>query len=414
MSVLADAWAHVRAKGLASKLPETREEICRFDAKLVPNLRRISDQLRHERFAFKPAKGVAKKRAGKSPRPIVMAPVANRIVQRAILDTLRTVPNLDPYFCVDGSYGEKGVRAAVLNAFGAITTLLETERSRRSEGRPARRAYFIRSDIRGFFTRIRREIPLRRIADATADEKFNGLLRDATRAELANAEALGDSIRFFPTDELGVPQGCSLSCFIGDVLLHEFDLEMSQRGILCLRYVDDFLLLGPSRQFVLRAFHRGQEILGKLELDAYDPDRDTDKASHGFIDDGLTFLGCEIYPGLVQPSKVSRASLLTEVDRILQESLGAMTPPHSVRQRRASFVEATNRVRLLTTGWGRHYAFCNSRRLFAALDEKIDHRLRRYGTAYRALSADLSPSDARRALGVPPLVDCLDEDRPDA
>ncbi len=58
------------------------------------HLARIAAQLREGRFVFAQARGIACERPGKGPRPIVVAPIESRIVQRAILDVLRALPGL--------------------------------------------------------------------------------------------------------------------------------------------------------------------------------------------------------------------------------------------------------------------------------------------------------------------------------
>src|SRR5260370_34716264 len=90
--VLHSAWRKVRENGLSSLSQDTREQVFAFDADAAKVLRRISDQLRRGRFEFVPQKGVAKKRKGKSPRPLVIGAIENRVVQRAILDVLQEMP----------------------------------------------------------------------------------------------------------------------------------------------------------------------------------------------------------------------------------------------------------------------------------------------------------------------------------
>lgn len=59
-----------------------------------PRLDRISRALRKGEFSFAPQRGVPIKKSSGKYRGIVVGPIGNRIVQRAILDVLQSVPAL--------------------------------------------------------------------------------------------------------------------------------------------------------------------------------------------------------------------------------------------------------------------------------------------------------------------------------
>src|SRR5262245_3771705 len=91
-ATLRAALAHVQAAAARSTSAGTRDAVARFAAHADRHLARSAKQLREGRFAFAPARGIACDRPGKRPRPIVVAPVENRVVQRAILDVLTDIP----------------------------------------------------------------------------------------------------------------------------------------------------------------------------------------------------------------------------------------------------------------------------------------------------------------------------------
>ena len=389
------AWRHVRSKGSKSVKRQTRVEIAEFDKVAERSIRSLSRRLRRRSFQFEPATGVAKKRPGKAARPIVIAPVETRIVQRSLLDTLYQIPELTPYIKVPTSFGMRGVPPAIEVAYRLM--------------REGNGAYYIRSDIEGFFTQMPRSRPLGTIAELVDDEDFNALLAKAMDVDLANAANLGDDVSLFPDEAGGVAQGCALSAFLGDVLLAEFDREMNGRGITCLRYVDDFILLGPTPSAVGKVFTKAQDILGKLNLHAYDPAASNSKAAQGWTNRKWEFLGCEILPGIIRPSAKSKRGLLEKVDRIIEESCAAINDPASVRQRGASFTEATADLDRLIRGWGNHYQFCNDAGGFQSLESAIQQRLARMARECRAAASKQSgPEEGRnrqRILGVHVLSD---------
>ena len=145
IATLNSAWKQVRTNGLASSSRETVDEIKLFDRDAHRAIPRIQSHLRGGRFAFDQQRGVLQPRVGKKPRPIVIGSVKNRIVQRAILDVLQTTDEICAVLATPTSFG--GIRGrgrddALRAAYQAIQ---------------AGAAFYLRSDVRDFFTRIPRE-----------------------------------------------------------------------------------------------------------------------------------------------------------------------------------------------------------------------------------------------------------------
>jgi retron-type reverse transcriptase len=82
------AWQAIRANSATSTSRQTKDEVAEFAKNVYGNLRRIQARLKKNRYEFAPAKGVSIKREGKRPRPLVLACVQDRVVQRAILQVL--------------------------------------------------------------------------------------------------------------------------------------------------------------------------------------------------------------------------------------------------------------------------------------------------------------------------------------
>jgi retron-type reverse transcriptase len=88
-NALVAAWHAIRRNAETSQTASTKQIAREFGQNLPRNIRRIQDRLRkgyrfEKAFGATPSKGPGK--TGK--RPIVVAPLADRIVQRAILDVL--------------------------------------------------------------------------------------------------------------------------------------------------------------------------------------------------------------------------------------------------------------------------------------------------------------------------------------
>ena len=394
---LRSAWNKVRENGLKSKCERTRKAVIEFSLKVDRNLERIYRRLLHYQWKFEPAEGILKARPGKDPRPIVVAPIENRIVQRSVLDVLQEERSIEQYYKVETSFGgikERSVRQAVRAAYNAMT-----------QGA----SYYIKSDIKDFFTKIPRQYVFEKVAERIDDSAFNKLFQEAASTELGNLGQLGKRAKLFPTYEIGVAQGCCLSPLMGNILLNEFDLKMNGREITTLRYVDDFIILGPNRRKVFATFMSARKLLSGHGLEAYDPSTDSDKASTGETKQGFEFLGCQIVPGLISPNRKARNRLLSSVKEIIRDSVNLMSNPKKVRDKRCSLAETLSAVSNVVRGWGNQYSFCNNRQILQDMDSKIDSILDEYLAQYRKRLDKMKDNDfimnRRRLLGVHLLVD---------
>lgn len=105
------AWLAIKRNARTSKSIETRNEVAQFEDDLSINLRRLCRSLQQKKFVFPPAHGVKIPKSGEKRidfRPLVVARVESRIVQRAIHDVLVTVPDIQKFVHTPNSFG--GVR----------------------------------------------------------------------------------------------------------------------------------------------------------------------------------------------------------------------------------------------------------------------------------------------------------------
>ena len=161
LSSLKRAWQKVYENGIKSKSKQTQSEVRSFANEADRNLGRIYRKLLHKKWEFEPAFGVLKSRPGKKPRPIVVSPIANRIIQRSILDVLQKVPAIKTYYDIESSFG--GIEGkSVRNAIEKIHLSIKNGA-----------CYYIRSDIKNFFSYIPKDKVLSIIASNISDPDFN-------------------------------------------------------------------------------------------------------------------------------------------------------------------------------------------------------------------------------------------------
>ena len=96
---------------------------------------------------------------------------------------------------------------------------------------------------------------------------------------------------------------------------------MNSDDIICIRYIDDFLILGPTLEKTQKAFKKALGILKDLKLSAYAPGGEDDKAEFGRTNRAFNFLGCSIGNGFVHPSQEAQTKLKKKIRIILNEGI---------------------------------------------------------------------------------------------
>jgi ribonuclease HI/retron-type reverse transcriptase len=400
-NALKAAWVRIRQNGQASQSFDTRAQIAHFEHDADRNIRLLQSELHSGRFKFDPQTGVLKQKPGSTKkRGIVMASVRNRIVERAILDCLQAKCSyVQLVLDIPTSIG--GV------PFRSVPHGLKQIQSAFDQGAQ----WFARSDIAGFFDNIPRGTVITEIGKHVDDQEFMALLERATTVVLANEAALGDDRRCFPTDEHGVAQGSPLSPLCGNILLHEFDRRFNGRGITCVRFIDDFVLLGEAEGKVEKAFVGARDHLASLGLtchDPYDPSADRKKSGRGRVSVGFDFLGYRIEPGLRQPSSTARQKLLAAVDEQLQ--IGRRGINDCIREvdslaHRQRYAQTHDMLDRVIKGWGNAFQYGNSKSTLGDIDRQIDAKLKILRQWFARRTHTLSDEQRRRAGGVCLLVD---------
>ena len=89
----------------------------------------------------------------------------------------------------------------------------------------------------------------------------------------------------------GIPKGSSLSPLIGAFYLLELDRQMEKLGVKYFRYMDDILILAPTRWKLRKAIRLLNQIFSELKLEKH-----PDKTLIGKVERGFDFLGYFLKP----------------------------------------------------------------------------------------------------------------------
>ncbi|WP_420604506.1 RNase H family protein [Methylobacterium sp.] len=364
------AWYKIRSNGRLSSAEETRAAIDSFGQNADQKLRQIQKLIRQGKFQFTPQKGVLVKKSSGGHRGIVMASVENRVVERALLNHLQgKSPLVQRVINEPTSVGGVPERSVPHGLKLIRDAILEGKR------------YFVRSDISGFFDHIPRGQVIERIAADIKEPEFIRVLTEATAVVLSNEITLGEDRRVFPTDNEGVAQGSPLSPLFGNILLNDFDQEFNTRGIRCIRFIDDFVLLAESNSQAAKSYDSARRALERLNLKSHDPfngKTPKDKAAYGHVDQGFVFLGYDIFPALLQPSAKARQKLESVVADHLRSGRDDII---EVKRQGFSFAAKKKYVQTQVTidrvlrGWGESFSYSTAKQTTIDLDLAIEKRL---------------------------------------
>jgi len=229
---------------------------------------------------------------------------------------------------------------------------------------------------------------------------------------LANEAALGEDRSIFPTNDEGVAQGSPLSPLFGNVLLYDFDLKLNGRGVICIRFIDDFLLLSMSERKCKNAFVSAKRFLEDMGLDCHDPFlavSDKNKTEYGDARaGGFWFLGYDCQPGLFQPSPKARAGILKSVDDHFANGRNAIKNVRNARYSfaaRQRYAQTHTLIDQVLRGWGEAFAYSTSRTTMKDLDAKIDTKIANFRKWYATQLQSMSAEDKRRTGGIGLLTD---------
>ncbi len=139
--------------------------------------------------------------------------------------------------------------------------------------------FVIRTDVKAYYASIDHHLLLDQLANHMRDRVVLNLIGQYLRR---TSERGG---QFWSYDK-GISLGCPLSPLIGAFFLSELDRRMERSGLFYVRFMDDVLVLAPTRWRLRRAVKCINQVLDGLRLDKH-----PDKTFIGRTERGFDFLG---------------------------------------------------------------------------------------------------------------------------
>ena len=167
-----------------------------------------------------------------------------------------------------------------------------------------RNAFVLRTDVRSYYASIQHGLLLSRLEAFVSDR---GVLDLIARYLSRTSERGG----LFYEHRQGISLGCPLSPLMGAFFLGELDEAFAKTGLFYRRFMDDVIVLAPTRWKLRRAVKMLNEVFASLELDKH-----PDKTFIGKVERGFDFLGYQVSPKGLAVSAQTRARFVERATRL--------------------------------------------------------------------------------------------------
>lgn len=177
-------------------------------------------------------------------------------------------------------------------------------------------AFVMRTDVKGYYDNIDQHRMLARLAVHVKDRSVLNLLWQVMRRTVTWGGLYRDR-------ERGISRGCPLSPLLGAFFLRELDRAMEKLGLCYVRFMDDIVVLAPTRWKLRRAVSMVNRHLAGLGLTKH-----PDKTFIGRIEKGFDFLGYRFSRAGLTVASATVDRFIERIARLYeQEQFSAERPP---------------------------------------------------------------------------------------
>ena len=314
----------------------------------LPWLREHKDELigriKRGKYTPSPVRRVEIPKPDGGIRKLGIPTVIDRIIQQAIAQKL--MPIYEPMFS-DGSYGYRPGRSA--------KDAIERVREYAEEGY----RYAVSLDLSRYFDTLNHERLLNRLRKEIKDERVIQIIKRYLKSGVMENGVVKE------TGE-GSPQGGNLSPLLANIYLDEFDKEFERRGVPCVRYADDIVLLAKSERAAKRLLETSTTYLeNKLKLTV---NRKKSKVTSVYAIQNFKFLGFAL-------GRNGNGAFI-RVHPKSWKKMKAKLKSLSSRRHVQSVIPALGKIRVYMRGWLNYYGIAAMKQAIEELNGWLYHRIR--------------------------------------
>ena len=290
----------------------------------------LTERIRKGKYTPSPVRRMEIPKPDGGVRKLGIPTVIDRIIQQAMLQQL--MPIYEPLFSED-SFGYRPGRGAK-DAILRIREYIE---------RGYTRAVVL--DLSKYFDTLNHTILLNLLRKQIKDERVIQMVKRYLKSGVMENGVVTET-------KEGSPQGGNLSPLLANVYLNEFDWEFQRRGVPCIRYADDIVLLAKSERAAERLLESSMKYLeGTLKLKV---NREKSRTVSVFAIRNFKFLGfCFGKNGKGIYVRVHGKSWKKAKDKLRQLTS---------RSRCGSIIRTMEKIKVYMRGWLNYYGIADMKK----------------------------------------------------
>jgi len=358
------AWKEVSRFARLDSHGMSDQTIKDFSLGLKANLDFIRTELIKGDYNFGLLRGATIKKKGGKKRPLRIADIRDRVVQRAIARILEK--DLGQKFGLNNPASYAYIKKKSTKS--AIKKMLELHQSGYS--------VILEADIIDFFGTVDTNKLLNEMVfQNLSDESLNQLIEKVFKMEVGNKDMMPEEDwELYPESAGGLPQGGYLSPLFSNIYLSDFDHSMIKNRYKLIRYADDFIVMCKTIEEAEDAYTLTRYLLeDKLGLKMHTRD-DIDKKARTRIvkitQTSIQFLGIQFNGVRIWPDSEKRKKLSEKLSKVSSSS--------------KNVIDLLTRMRNLIEGWIAAYGFTDLPvNYIKAIDNEVNiilgHSLKKFG-----------------------------------
>ena len=299
----------------------------------------LTERIRKGKYTPSPVRRVEIPKPDGGVRKLGIPTVIDRIIQQLM-------PIYEPLFS-ENSFGYRPGRSAK-DATLRIREYIEQGYTRA-----------IVLDLSKYFDTLNHTILLNLLRERIKDERVIQMIKRYLKSGVMENGIVTET-------EEGSPQGGNLSPLLANVYLNEFDWEFNRRGVPCIRYADDIVLLSKSERASKRLLETSTKYLEEtLKLKV---NREKSRTVSVFAIRNFKFLGfCFGKNGKEIYIRVHGKSRKKVKDKLRQLTS---------RSRCGSIVKTMEKIKVFMRGWLNYYGIADMKRNIEDLNGWLYRRIR--------------------------------------